>query len=52
MSYKAWMHSPDGFLSLRPYAGSADTDQLIVPTLHLQVHCMEESTWLRLADTS
>ena len=36
------MRSPDGFLSLRPPAGSADTDQLIVPTMHLQVHCMEQ----------
>ncbi|KAL3141811.1 hypothetical protein ABBQ32_004485 [Trebouxia sp. C0010 RCD-2024] len=36
MSYKAWVRSSDNFLSLRPPTGSAETDQLLVPTLHLQ----------------
>ena len=37
MRYKAWLRSPNGFLSLRHPAADADTDQLLVPTLHLQV---------------
>ena len=43
MSYKAWLSSPDGFLSLRQPAASTDTDtdQLPVPTLHLQVQCIQ-----------
>ena len=41
MSYKAWLRSPDGFLSLPQPAASTDTDQLPVPTLHLQVQCIQ-----------
>ena len=43
MSYKAWLRSPDDFLSLHQPAASTATDQLLVPTLHLQVQCTQQS---------
>ena len=52
MNYKAWTRSNSGFLSMhRPTADTdadTDTNQLLVPTLHLQVSLQKRQSSLSL----